>query len=201
MLGKKARLPWGRVSSHRSRPVPPIIDPMSRRNPPGNPGTPAWLRIVTFIIIAIFTLVGAWQNFGATTTDPTPTARPPQPTATDRAAQQDVVATPAGAAEEDLVIRDVSIYDVDGNLAYQGDVDLAPTLDRIARGESDPHDNDGAVFQNREGLLPEQDRGYYREYVVRTPGLTAVGPQRLILGEGGEVYYTPDHYATFTRIR
>ncbi len=182
---------------------------MSRRTLPEKPSTPTWLRIAGFVIIAIFALVSAWQNFGAAAPDPTATARPPKPTAPEVAAvdvataeaTQEAAATTASQSIEDLVIHDVSIYDVDGNLAYQGDIDLAPTLDRIARGESDPHANDGAVFQNREGLLPKHANGYYHEYVVRTPGLDAVGPQRLILGDGGEVYYTPDHYATFTRIR
>ena len=100
-----------------------------------------------------------------------------------------------------LVMRDVKIYDLDGDLAYEGDIDLFPVFDRIERGESDPHDNDGSVFQNREGLLPDQPRGYYREYVVRTPGLSSVGPQRLILGENGEAYYTSDHYESFTQVR
>lgn len=182
---------------------------MSRRNLPERPSTPTWLRLAGFAIIAIFALISAWQNFGAAATDPTATARPSKPTATDAAAwdvatteaTQQVVSTLGSEASGDLVMHDVSIYDVDGNLAYRGDIDLAPTLDRIARGESDPHSNDGTVFQNREGLLPKQASGYYHEYVVRTPGLDAVGPQRLIIGESGEMYYTPDHYATFTRIR
>lgn len=183
---------------------------MSRRNLPEKPSAPTWLRIAGFIIIAIFALVSAWQNYGTAAPDPTAPARssePAAPAVTEASegatieATQEAIATPASESGDDLVIRDVSIYDVDGNLAYQGDIDLAPTLDRIARGESDPHANDGGVFQNREGLLPKEAKGYYHEYVVRTPGLDAVGPQRLILGEGGEVYYTPDHYATFTRIR
>lgn len=100
-----------------------------------------------------------------------------------------------------LAIRNVKIYDLNGNLAYQGDVNLKPVLDRIARGERDPHSNDGTVFSNREGQLPKQPRGYYREYVVRTPGLSSVGPQRLIIGKDGETYYTPDHYRSFQRVR
>jgi len=100
-----------------------------------------------------------------------------------------------------LVIHNVKIYDLNGNLAYQGDVNLKPVLDRIARGERDPHSNDGTVFSNREGQLPRQPRGYYREYVVRTPGLSSVGPQRLIIGQKGESYYTPDHYRSFIRVR
>ena len=98
-------------------------------------------------------------------------------------------------------MRDVKVYDLDGDLAYEGDIDLAPVFERIANGERDPHDNDGSVFSNREGLLPKKERGYYREYVVRTPEMRSVGPQRLILGENGEAYYTSDHYESFTQVR
>jgi len=71
------------------------------------------------------------------------------------------------------------------------------TSHRIDDGVPFPHRNDGSVFQNREGLLPAQSPGYYREYVVPTPGVRGPGPQRLILGQGGEIYYTLDHYLTF----
>ena len=103
---------------------------------------------------------------------------------------------------QSVVIKRVKIYSQDGRLAYQGDVNLGPVLERIQRGERDPHRNDGAIHRNLEGKLPRQaDREYYREYVVRTPGLREVGPQRLVIGKAGEVYYTPDHYQTFTRVR
>ncbi|MGL4612220.1 MAG: ribonuclease domain-containing protein [Trueperaceae bacterium] len=105
------------------------------------------------------------------------------------------------AGDDSLVMRDVNIYDLDGNLAYEGDIDLAPVFDRIARGERDEHDNDGSVFSNRESLLPDQPRGYYREYVVRTPGMRSVGPQRLVIGEEGVAFYTADHYDSFTQVR
>ncbi len=107
----------------------------------------------------------------------------------------------AGSEHGSLVVRDVEVRDMDGRVAWRGDVDLAPTLARIAAGESDPHRNDGGVFQNREGLLPARSRGYYREYVVRTPGISHAGPQRLVLGSGGEVFYTHDHYRSFRRLR
>lgn len=61
----------------------------------------------------------------------------------------------------------------------------------------EPHKNDGSVFQNKEGLLPSQPAGYYREWVHPTPGVNGPGPQRVITGGGGELYYTPDHYRTF----
>ncbi|MBL8095582.1 MAG: hypothetical protein JNL73_15525 [Anaerolineales bacterium] len=174
---------------------------MPPRSQPEKPGIPNWMRIIGLIILLIFAVVSNWETLSgtsSTTVAPTRTSAP-QPTEADSAT---VAATPESESSSiDLIVTNVSIYDLDGNLAYQGDVDLAPTLERIERGDADPHDNDGAVFQNREGLLPEQVRGYYREYVVRTEGLDSVGPQRLILGAEGEVYYTPDHYQTFTRIR
>ena len=84
--------------------------------------------------------------------------------------------------------------------APDGEVDLSKTLARIARGESFPHRNDGATFGNREGRLPRQSRGYYHEYVHPTPGVSGPGPQRLVIGEGGDVWYTPDHYDSFRSV-
>lgn len=98
------------------------------------------------------------------------------------------------------LIRDVIVRDQDGQIAWRGDVDLGPTLARIERGEPDRHRNDGAVFQNREGRLPPRRRGHYREFVVRTPGLGAVGSQRLVVGRDGEVWYSSDHYRSFVRL-
>ncbi|MBS0002400.1 MAG: ribonuclease [Thioalkalivibrio sp.] len=100
-----------------------------------------------------------------------------------------------------LVVPNVTVRDLDGRVAWRGDVNLAPELARIAAGERDPHRNDGGVFHNREGLLPERPRGHYREYVVRTPDISHAGPQRLVIGADGEVYYTHDHYQSFRRIR
>jgi len=120
------------------------------------------------------------------------------------------VALPAGAAEgmdglpsasDALVVRAVEVRDLDGRVAWRGDVDLAPALARITAGEGDPHPNDGGIFQNREGLLPPRPQGHYREYVVRTAGISHAGPQRLVIGGDGEVYYTHDHYNSFQRIR
>ena len=83
----------------------------------------------------------------------------------------------------------------------RGPTDLVPTLRRIERGERHEHRNDGSVFQNRERRLPDQPRGYYREYVHPTPGVRGPGAQRLVIGRDGDVWYTPDHYESFERIR
>ena len=75
----------------------------------------------------------------------------------------------------------------------------------ILAGGPFPYEKDGTVFGNRERLLPRKARGYYREYTVRTPGLSHRGARRIVCG--GEVprqpdacYYTADHYASFRMI-
>lgn len=59
------------------------------------------------------------------------------------------------------------------------------------------YEQDGRVFANREGLLPERSSGFYREYTVPTPGEDDRGARRLVTGQRGELYYTGDHYASF----
>jgi len=78
-------------------------------------------------------------------------------------------------------------------------------MGQIAAGGPFRYEKDGTVFFNREGLLPRQKRGYYREYTVPTPGLSHRGARRIVCG--GEqprapdaCYYTEDHYASFRRI-
>jgi ribonuclease T1 len=92
-------------------------------------------------------------------------------------------------------------------LAFSGDVrphELPPearhTLALIAAGGPFPYAQDAAVFANREGQLPRRERGYYREYTVKTPGARDRGARRIVGGVGGEYYYTDDHYRSFRRI-
>lgn len=94
------------------------------------------------------------------------------------------------------------------------------TLELIRKGGPFPHDRDGIVFGNFEKRLPLRERGYYREYTVRTPGVRHRGARRLVAGgcpaasgprkgaEGApvapcparELYYTDDHYRSFSRV-
>ena len=74
------------------------------------------------------------------------------------------------------------------------------TLALIKAGGPFPYQRDGTVFCNREGLLPRRERGYYREYTVKTPGAKDRGARRIVAGRGGEYYYTADHYRSFRRI-
>jgi ribonuclease T1 len=74
------------------------------------------------------------------------------------------------------------------------------TIALIRKGGPYPYAKDGAIFGNREGHLPKQRRGYYREYTVKTPGVRTRGARRIIWGAGGEFYYTDDHYNQLRRI-
>ncbi|MBS2937581.1 ribonuclease [Nocardioides sp. J2M5] len=78
--------------------------------------------------------------------------------------------------------------------------EAARTVELIDRGGPFPEDEDDGVFGNREDLLPDQPYGYYREYTVPTPGADTRGARRIVAGDGGELYWTADHYQSFSRI-
>ncbi|MFC2991414.1 MULTISPECIES: ribonuclease domain-containing protein [Halomonas] len=80
-----------------------------------------------------------------------------------------------------------------------GQIQVDETLRLIERGGPFPHTQDGTTFHNRERLLPQRPRGYYREYTVETPGLSHRGARRIVTGGNPPeiFYYTDDHYASF----
>jgi len=61
------------------------------------------------------------------------------------------------------------------------------------------HTRSGEIFDNTQGRLPTQPRGYYRAFTVAPAGQPR-GARRLVLGAAGEAYYTDDHYRSFARI-
>ena len=74
------------------------------------------------------------------------------------------------------------------------------TVRLIHKGGPYPYARDGVIFRNREGQLPREKHGYYREFTVKTPGERTRGARRIIAGKGGELYYTDDHYNHFRRV-
>ena len=80
-------------------------------------------------------------------------------------------------------------------------VEARRTVALIDRGGPFPYAKDGAVFGNRERVLPARPNGFYREYTVPTPGEDDRGPRRIVTGDAGhQLFYTADHYASFVRV-
>lgn len=156
-------------------------------------------------MLLVLVLLGFWLSRGAD--QPPRQAEPPAPAAIDTSPAPAAGETaspetqPATREAPPAEVPNVTIRDLDGKTVFRGTVDVQPTLDRIAAGKRLDYRNDGSTFQNREGRLPRKSSGYYKEYVHPTPSLSGPGPQRIVGGEKGEAYYTPDHYRTFQRIR
>ena len=77
---------------------------------------------------------------------------------------------------------------------------IQATIDLIKAGGPFPYAKDGSEFGNREGRLPQNESGYYREYTVDALGSPDRGARRLVTGRNGEFYYTRDHYRSFVRL-
>ncbi|MBC8056824.1 MAG: ribonuclease N1 [Rhizobiales bacterium] len=98
------------------------------------------------------------------------------------------------------------IQDAGSTVALTGlPVEAQATHRLILAGGPFAHRKDGSVFGNRERLLPQQPRGFYREYTVATPGSRDRGARRIVCGGSPPTnpqacFYTGDHYASFQRI-
>jgi len=56
----------------------------------------------------------------------------------------------------------------------------------------------GDVFGNREGILPTRKGRTYYECDIDTKGKKSRGAKRIVFSNDGLIYYTDDHYETFT---
>jgi len=166
-----------------------------------------WVRLVAGLVLLGMAAYAIWQQRQA---GDAPAGRGDEEGAEQRAEERsaevrnrtgDFDTPPASSDQPDTtIIPEQAIRDLDGNVAYRGDVDVSATLARIKAGKLLEHRNDGSTFGNRERRLPQKPAGYYKEYVHPTPGLDGPGPQRIVVGEQGETYYTPDHYESFRRL-
>lgn len=142
-------------------------------------GRRTWVGLLVAVALALLLW---WQSDGSTPgaePAPTPNAASDAPT--------------TGATDPVSGLPVVALADLPA--------EAADTLARIDAGGPYPYDQDDGVFMNREGLLPEQPQGYYREYTVETPGSEDRGARRIVTGDGGELYWTDDHYASYSVIR
>lgn len=56
----------------------------------------------------------------------------------------------------------------------------------------------GDQFGNYEGILPREDGRTYRECDIDTLGAENRGAKRIVYSSDGLIYYTEDHYESFT---
>jgi len=149
-------------------------------------------------IVTVVLLVGVWwlQSRGGDDAGPSRASESPSVASTPSTTTSPrASATPTRSASRD-----------EDGVAYVDLADLPPeaaeTVALIDAGGPFPYPGkDGSTFGNFEGVLPDRPRGYYAEYTVDTPGLSHRGARRIIAGDGGELYWTEDHYESFERIR
>lgn len=98
-----------------------------------------------------------------------------------------------GLARENVAVDWVLLADLP--------VEARHTLKLIKQDGPFPYARDGVTFGNYEKRLPLRQRGYYREYTVKTPGSRNRGARRIVAGQQLEYYYTADHYRSFQRIK
>ena len=55
----------------------------------------------------------------------------------------------------------------------------------------------GGRFGNYEGVLPD---GNYKECDIDTLGRKSRGAKRIVYSDDGRIYYTDDHYESFTQL-
>ena len=68
------------------------------------------------------------------------------------------------------------------------------SVDRYKKGAAIGGDN----FGNREGLLPRANGRKYYECDIDTNGKSSRGAKRIVFSNDGLIYYTGDHYESFT---
>ena len=58
----------------------------------------------------------------------------------------------------------------------------------------------GDKFGNREGLLPKSAGRIYYECDIDTNGQSSRGAKRIVFSNDGLIFYTDDHYESFTML-
>lgn len=141
---------------------------------------------------------------GETLPEPTPAAQPP-------AAREDEPQQPGAPPQEELLPEDGS---------YTTKEDVALYLHQYGRlpgnfitkkqaqelgwtgGSLEPYAPGmcigGSRFGNYEGLLPQKEGRTYTECDIDTLGAKSRGAKRIVFSNDGLIYYTEDHYESFT---
>ncbi len=144
------------------------------------------------------------------TTKPTATPKPtntPKPTATPIPTNTPKpTATPTSAIDEDgwyYSKEDVALYIYTYGKLPENFITKSEAQDLGWSGGSVERYKDGAAiggdkFGNYEGLLPKKNGRKYYECDIDTNGKSSRGAKRIIFSNDGLIYYTSDHYESFT---
>lgn len=100
-----------------------------------------------------------------------------------------------------MPIRDRIIWSSHNPLSDPRLANLDQVIRGIRSGRLAPNVKGGGVFLNVFGDLPLKPTDYYKEYDVEpTSRGKDRGTLRIVLGDGGEVYVTGNHYRDFRQI-
>lgn len=161
---------------------------------------PAWigaaLVVVLIVVAALF-----FQPNSSTDTSSTPRTRATGTSTARTTSRSPGQPTRGGSVDPTTGLRWVEL----AALPRQAQ----QTVSLVEAGGPYPYSRDGIVFGNRESLLPKENNGWYHEYTVLTPGSSDRGARRVVSGgaegstveTGLELFYSDDHYDSFSRIR
>lgn len=158
------------------------------------------IRVAVLLLLALGSSL-VLAACGSSSADPAANANPVLPLATEArarpASSNQPVSTPARTPRAPTATRASAGNGLKTISRAELPQEAYKTLELIQRGGPFPYRQDGQVFQNREGVLPGKQSGYYHEYTVETPGSDDRGARRIVTGANGEYYYTSDHYVSF----
>jgi guanyl-specific ribonuclease Sa len=182
-----------------------------------------WISLLLAVILTIGSLAGCRSGGPAGSAKPQENASVLQ-TVTDDAEQenqeglQQIEAEPESEIEADTEPEEVTpAIDEDGSYTTKEDVALyIHTYGRLpsnfitkkeaeklgwSGGSLEPYAPGkcigGSYFGNYEGILPDGD---YKECDIDTLGQKKRGAKRIIYSDDGRIYYTDDHYESFTQL-
>ena len=122
-------------------------------------------------------------------------------TAPDEAAGTDVLPEDGSyTTKEDVSLYLITYGHLPGNFVTKAEAEKAGwnggSLEKVLPGKCIGGDR----FGNREGLLPKAKGRTWTECDINTLGKDSRGPERLVFSNDGLIYYTSDHYESFTKL-
>jgi ribonuclease T1 len=156
----------------------------------------AVVAVALLVLVLVVVLAGLLRGGGSEGAGPGPGVASPSaaPSASGRAPSSRPSGPPSTAARDpESGLRVVALASLPR--------EAQRTVRLIDAGGPFPYAKDGATFSNREGRLPREARGWYREYTVPTPGEGDRGARRIVTGDRDRLlYYTADHYDSFVSV-